>query len=278
MVAKIFSIPQLLEKKANGHKITMLTAYDYPTAYLAAESGVDLILVGDSLGMTILGYSTPVPVTLTEMIHHTKAVVRGAGNVFVVADMPYGSCQMGTERALADAIALIKEGGARAVKIEGGEEIIPIVKELTLRGIPVVAHIGVLPQTAHLWEGYTAQGLDENDARELAVVAQDLEEAGAFAIVLECIAQEAAKLITEKLDIITIGIGSGSSCDGQLLVSEDMLGLSIGDKQKFNRKFTDLQAAIRQAFAQYIKEVREGTFPTSAHAFEMEEDEAQKIY
>jgi len=277
-VVKNFSIPQLLEKKANYQKITMLTAHDYPTAYLAAESGVDIILVGDSLAMTVLGYSTPVPVTLAEMIHHTKAVVRGACGVFVVADMPYGSCQMGTEKALADAIALIKEGGASAVKIEGGEEIVLIVRELTLRGIPVVAHIGVLPHTAHLWEGYQAQGVDENDARDLVVVAQDLEEAGAFAIVLECIAQEAAKLITEKVDIVTIGIGSGSACDGQLLISEDMLGLSIGDKQKFNRKFADLQADIRSAFAQYIKEVSEGTFPTSAHSFEMEEDEAQKIY
>ena len=277
-MVKNFSIPQLLEKKANYQKITMLTAHDYPTAYLAAESGVDIILVGDSLAMTVLGYSTPVPVTLAEMIHHTKAVVRGACGVFVVADMPYGSCQMGTEKALADAIALIKEGGASAVKIEGGEEIVLIVRELTLRGIPVVAHIGVLPHTAHLWEGYQAQGVDENDARDLVVVAQDLEEAGAFAIVLECIAQEAAKLITEKVDIVTIGIGSGSACDGQLLISEDMLGLSIGDKQKFNRKFADLQADIRSAFAQYIKEVSEGTFPTSAHSFEMEEDEAQKIY
>jgi len=272
------TIPKLMAKKGKGEKIVVVTAYDYPMAAIADTCGVDILLVGDSLGMVVLGYENTMPVSMEDMLHHTCPVVRAAQKALVVADMPYGSYQTGKEKALENAIRLIKEGGADAVKIEGGQEIVEVASAMHKMGIPVMAHIGLLPQTASLWGGYHVQGRDEAAAWALVEAAQALEEAGVFAVVLECIASEVAALITEKIDIPTIGIGSGPNCDGQVLVSHDLFGLTKGHIPFFVKKYAQLENEMIKAYDAFIEDVRTGAFPDAEHSFPMDAEEAKKLY
>jgi 3-methyl-2-oxobutanoate hydroxymethyltransferase len=272
-----YTIGKLQKKAADGDKLVMVTAYDYPFACIAERAGVDMILVGDSLGNVVLGYDTTIPVTMEDMLHHTKAVCRAVKTPLVIADMPYGSYEVSTEEAVRNAMRLIQEGGAQAVKLEGSQWP-ALVQEMTRRGIPVMAHLGLLPQTASLWHGYKTHGRDEATAWALVEAAQAMEEAGAFAVLLECVASEAAKLITDKIDIPTIGIGSGAACDGQVLVSYDLLGLGCGHTPKFVKQYVNIGQEIEQGFRAFADEVRQGTFPDSAHCVAMEEDEAKRLY
>jgi len=271
-------VARLQSKKETGEKIVVVTAYDYPFAKLADDCGVDMVLVGDSLGNVVLGYDRTIPVTMDDMLHHTRPVARAASHAMVVTDMPFGSCHISFEQSITNAIAIIKDGGADAVKIEGGSEMAPLVAEMTKFGIPVVAHIGLLPQTASLWEGYNTLGKDEASARQLVEAAQDLEEAGAVAIVLECITADVAKLITEKISIPTIGIGAGVGCDGQVLVIYDLLGLTTGKVPKFVRQYANLNQIISDAIAQYSADVRDCVFPAEENSVAMDEEEAKKLY
>lgn len=276
-MSKRLTIPRLAEMKAAGEKITMLTAYDYPTAAIADKSGIDLLLVGDSLGMVVLGYESTLPLTMEEMLHHTRAVVRGAGQTLVVADMPFGSYQTGPADAIANAIRFVKEGGADAVKLEGGPEVAETATSIVRIGIPVMGHIGVTPQTAVLHEGYKVQGRDKAGARSLLQAALALQEAGVFAIVFECVAAEAATWISRQLRVPVIGIGSGSGCDGQVLVCYDMLGLTRGFVPSFVKKHADLAGELEKAFAAYANEVRSGDFPEREQSFFMHGAEARKL-
>lgn len=271
------NIAALQEKKERGEKITVLTAYDYPMAHVADEAGVDVLLVGDSVGTVVLGYDSARQVTMEDMLHHVKPVVAAARRALVVADMPFGSYHVSTEQTLQNALRLLGEGGCRAVKLEGGREIVPTVSELTRRGIPVMAHIGLRPQTANLWEGRQVQGLDEETALELVNTAQELEEAGAFAIFMECVTAEVARLITEKVDVPTIGCGCGPDCDGQALLFHDAIGLT--DVQPiYVRHFLAGRDLMEQAVQEYCREVREGAYPDEEHSFHMDQDEAKRIY
>ena len=272
-----YTIGQLQKKAADGEKLVMVTAYDYPLAQIAERAGVDMILVGDSLGNVVLGYDTTIPVTMEDMLHHTKAVCRAAQKSLIVADLPYGSYEISGEEASRNAMRLIQEGGAQAVKLEGSQWA-GLVKEMTRRGIPVMAHLGLLPQTASLWQGYHTHGRDEATAWALVEAAQAMEEAGAFAVLLECVAAEAAQLISEKIAIPTIGIGSGPDCDGQVLVSHDLLGMGCGYVPKFAKQYANIGQVIEQGFRAYADEVRQGIFPDSAHCVAMEEDEAKRLY
>ena len=274
------TVSSLKKKVENGEKLVMLTAYDHCTAALAEKAGVDMLLVGDSLGNVMLGYDTTIPVTMEDMIYHTKAVSRVAKNAMVVADMPYGSYQISTEEAVKNAFRLISEGGAQAVKLEGSQWA-PLVQEMTNRGIPVIAHIGLEPQTASLWEGYKTHGRDEDTAWELVDAAQAMEEAGAFCVLLESVANEAARLITEKIDIPVIGIGAGVDCDGQVLVFHDMVGITSaigGHTPKFVKEYANAGEIMLDAIRTYAKEVKEGVFPDAEHSVNMEAGEAQRIY
>lgn len=272
----MLTIPQLQAKKAAKEPIVMVTAYDYCQAQLAEAAGVDMILVGDSLGNVMLGYDSTIPVTMADMLHHLKPVVRGAKNTFVMADMPFGSYHVSTEQALANAVQLVQEGGAKAIKIEGGKEIAPLIYELSKRNIPVMGHIGLLPQTATLMEGYRAQGRDEESAWILVEAAQAMAEAGAFCILMECITAEVAQKITNTVDVFTIGIGSGSGCDGQVLVFHDLLGL--GDRQpRFARKFVDGKQLLCDGLRAYGEAVRSREYPDDSHSFNMPADEAKRL-
>lgn len=275
---KEMTIPKLMSKKGKGEKIIMVTAYDYPMAAIADACGVDIILVGDSLGMVVLGNENTMPVNMEDMLHHTRPVVRAAQRALVVVDMPYGSYHTGREKALENAIRLIKEGGADAIKIEGGQEMLEVVGAMCKMGIPVMGHIGLLPQTSSLWGGYHIQGRDETAAWALVEAAQALEEAGVFAITLECIASEVAAMITEKIDIPTIGIGSGPDCDGQVLVSHDLLGLTKGHIPFFVKKYAHLDDEITKAYEAFIADVRCGAFPDAEHSYPMDAEEAKKLY
>ena len=276
MLKKI-TIPAILQKKSAGEKISVLTAYDYPTAVIADRSGIEILLVGDSMGMTVLGHETTIPVTMEDVLHHTKAVVRGTKNALVVADMPFGSYETDKKEAVKNAIRLIKEGGAKAVKLEGGLEQTAAISSIIKAGIPVMGHIGLLPQSAPLNNGYRVEGKDEGAALSLSETAQGLQELGVFAIVLECVTAQAAALISENLDIPTIGIGSGRHCDGQVLVVHDMLGLNTGHVPKFVKKYADMSAVMQQAFEAYVADVATGRFPTDEQSYFMEESEAQKL-
>jgi 3-methyl-2-oxobutanoate hydroxymethyltransferase len=271
------TIGQLRRKKEMGQKITMMTAYDYPTARLVDEAGIDTILVGDSLGMVVLGYDSTVPVTLDEMIHHCKAVMRGAESAFVIGDMPFMSYQVSVEKAVENAGRLVKEALCDAVKLEGGSEMALTVKAIVTAGIPVCAHIGLTPQTATMLSGFTVQGKDAESARELVRSAKDLEDAGAFMIVMECIPDLLAARITKDLSIPTIGIGAGKNCDGQVLVYHDLVGLFERFTPKFVKRFVNLSPLIRNALTEYKKDVEEGTFPGPEHTFAMDPEEASKI-
>ena len=272
------TVATLQQQKLDGDKITMLTAYDYSTAKLVDECGVNTILVGDSLGMVMLGYEDTISVTMEDMIHHTAAVTRGAKNALVVGDMPFMSYQTSVYDAVVNAGRLMKEGRCQAVKLEGGASVCPQIKAITEASIPVVAHIGLTPQSVNAFGGFKVQGKSEADARRLIEEAKAVEAAGAFAIVLECIPAKLAKLITESVSIPTIGIGSGADCDGQVLVYQDMLALFSDFKPKFVKHFANAGEVMKQGFTEYIKEVKEGTFPAAEHTFKIADDIINKLY
>lgn len=254
-------VPDLEAKKRRGEKIAMLTAYDYTMARLLDRAGIDVLLVGDSLGMVMLGYETTLPVTLAAMVHHTAAVSRGAQRALVVADMPFLTYQVSVAEALRNAGRLIQEGGAAAVKIEGGGAAVEAAARLVESGIPVMGHLGLLPQFVHLMGGYRRQAKLEADAEQLLADAQALEEAGVFALVLESIPAGLAETVTADLRIPTIGIGAGPHCDGQVLVSSDVLGLSQDGVPPFARRYVDLGEQVVDAATAYAEDVRSGRYP-----------------
>jgi 3-methyl-2-oxobutanoate hydroxymethyltransferase len=270
--------PTVLElRRSKGARLAMLTAYDFPTAKLVAEAGVDLILVGDSLGMVVLGYDSTVPVTMDDMVHHTRAARRGAPQAFLIADLPFLS--YGTlEGALVNCARLMKDAGADSVKLEGGKEVAPLVEGLVRAGVPVLGHVGLTPQTASALGGYKLQGKDEENARRILEGAQALEQAGCWGVVLELVPAPLAKLITEKISIPTIGIGAGAQCDGQVLVFHDLVGMFSGFTPTFVKRYTEAGTAIRDAVAQYAEEVRSGAFPSTSQAFPMKDEVLKKIY
>ncbi|NLF45704.1 MAG: 3-methyl-2-oxobutanoate hydroxymethyltransferase [Syntrophomonadaceae bacterium] len=268
----------LKDKKNKNEKITMLTAYDYSLAGMVDAAGIDMILVGDSLGMVVLGYESTLPVTMEDMIHHTKAVVRGAKNSMVVGDMPFLSYHISREESVRNAGRLIQEGGAHAVKLEGGQERVDTVKAIIDAQIPVVAHIGLTPQSVNQFGGFKVQGKDLETANKLIADAKALEAAGAFSIVLECVPAMLAKRITEEVGIPTIGIGAGQYCDGQVLVINDMLGMFTGHIPKFVKKFANLQPLIIEALTAYKNEVEKGTFPSEEYAFAISDEVLDKLY
>lgn len=260
------TILDVKSKKASGEKIVMLTAYDVSAARLADRAGVDIVLVGDSLGAVVLGYKNVVPVTLTDMTHHVRAVRRGLKYALLVADMPFGTYQASIEEAVRNAIILLKEG-AEAVKLEGGAAIVPTVRRLTEMGIPVMGHLGLTPQSINLLGGHRIQGVAPQDARRLLDDAKALEEAGAFSIVLETIPADLANDITSNLHIPTIGIGAGAACDGQVQVWHDILGLSGGRTFRHAKRYAEIGRLIEEAVLAYAEEVRTGQFPTGEHSF-----------
>jgi 3-methyl-2-oxobutanoate hydroxymethyltransferase len=277
MERKKVTIGDLMAKKESGKRISMMTAYDYPGANMVDQAGIDTILVGDSLGMVVLGYTSTVPVTMDEMIHHTKAVMRGTTWAFVIGDMPFMSYQASIEDAVRNAGRFIKEGGCDAVKLEGGSEVAPVVKAIVTAGIPVCAHIGLTPQTATQLGGFRVQGKDAESARNLIKSAKDLEEAGAFMVVMECIPDVLAARITNELAIPTIGIGAGRDCDGQVLVYHDTVGLFERFTPKFVKQYIKLGPMIIDALKEYKREVEEGVFPGDEHIFTMSKEEAKKV-
>ncbi len=264
-------------KWKKGARLAMLTAYDFPTARLVAESGVDLILVGDSLGMVVLGYDSTVPVTMDDMVHHTKAARRGAPEAFVIADMPFLSYAT-IDVALANAGRLMKDALADSVKLEGGVEVVPVVEALVRSGVPVLGHVGLTPQTASSLGGFKLQGKDEAHARRIVEDAVALEAAGCWGVVLELVPAPLAKLITERIAIPTIGIGAGADCDGQVLVLHDMVGLFSGFTPTFVKRYAEAGTLIREAVARYASEVRSGEFPSGGQSFGMKDDVVKRLY
>lgn len=260
------------EMKSRHELITMLTAYDYPTARLVEAGGVDGILVGDSVANVVLGYDSTLPVTMDEMIHHVKAVVRGTSRVLVVADMPFLSYQVSIEEAVRQAGRFLKEAGAHAIKLEGGREFVPTIEAIIRAGIPVMGHIGLTPQSVNQLGGYKVQGKDLKTAEKLVRDAKALEEAGVFALVLESVPRELASLITGFLKIPTIGIGAGSGCDGQILVVHDLLGVSEGKTPKFVKRYVELHKIIIDAVKAFVADVRAGSFPAQEHTFTMSQE------
>jgi 3-methyl-2-oxobutanoate hydroxymethyltransferase len=254
-------------KPDSKQRITCLTAYDYPTARLLDDAGVDILLVGDSLGMAVLGYDSTLPVTLDEMIHHTRAVRRATRHALVVADMPYGSFHVSLDDSVRNAVRLVKEGGAEAVKVEGGERRIELIARLLDAEIPVMGHVGLTPQSFNTMGGFHVQGKTSDAARQVERDARAVEAAGAFAVVLESMPRELAARITQKLRIPTIGIGAGPDCDGQVLVIHDLLGLGEGHRPKFVRQYANLSAEISRAVSAYCDDVRVGAFPSDAESY-----------
>lgn len=271
------SAPSLKASKQRGERLVCLTAYDYPTARIIDEAGIDIILVGDSLGNVILGYGNTVPVTLDEIVMHTKAVRRAVQRALLVADMPYGSFHTGEDDAVRNALRLVKEAGAEAVKLEGGRKRIHLVKRLVDEEIAVMGHIGLTPQSINKLGAYRVQGKTVATAQELIDDARALQDAGAFAIVLEVVPREIAKLITETLTIPTIGIGAGADCDIQVLVLHDMLGLSFGKLARFVRPYADLHQTMTDAVTRYADDVRNGTYPSEAESYSLPSDVAEKL-
>jgi 3-methyl-2-oxobutanoate hydroxymethyltransferase len=266
------TVPDLLQRKnaanpENPKKITCLTAYDYPTARLLDEAGVDVILVGDSVGMVMLGYDSTLPLTLDEALHHTKAVRRGVRRALLVADMPYGSYHGDLHESLRNAMRFVKEAGAEAVKIEGGERRLELISRLTEAEIPVMGHVGLTPQSVNALGGYRVQGKTPATAEQLLRDARSVEAAGAFALVLEAIPRELAAEITRAVRIPTIGIGAGPDCDGQVLVLHDMLGLTFHEPPKFARRYANVGETITQAVRQYCEDVQSGSFPSDAESY-----------
>jgi 3-methyl-2-oxobutanoate hydroxymethyltransferase len=269
------SVPDILSRKSRSldgsfvtqQKITCLTAYDYPTARLLDEAGVDILLVGDSLGMVVLGYDSTLPVTLDEMLHHTRAVRRGTKRALLVTDMPYGSFHVSIEESVRNAVRLVKEGGAEAVKIEGGERRLELIARLVEAEIPVMGHVGLTPQSVNALGGFHVQGKTADAAKQLERDARAVEAAGAFSIVLESVPRELGARITQKLHIPTIGIGAGPECDGQVLVFNDFAGLTLGHMPKFARKYANLAGEISRAAAEFCDDVRGGRFPSDAESY-----------
>ncbi len=253
--------------KGKGLKITMLTAYDFPMARLAEEAGVDSVLVGDSVAMTKLGYGSTLPVTMDEMIHHVKAVRRGLSRALLVADMPYLSYEIDVKEASRNAGRFVKEGGAQAVKLEGGADVAAAIAAIVKVNVPVIGHLGLTPQAVHRMGGYKVQGRLPEDARRILHDALAVEAAGACALVLECVPADLAQKITQRLKIPTIGIGAGPDCDGQVLVSDDLLGLTEGAPLKFVKRYACLRESAHKAVAEYCREVRDGNFPGPEHSF-----------
>ncbi|UEL47917.1 3-methyl-2-oxobutanoate hydroxymethyltransferase [Terrisporobacter hibernicus] len=266
------------EAKLKNEKLTMLTAYDYSTSQAVDNSGINGILVGDSLGMVMLGYEDTLSVTMEDMIHHTKAVARGAKNSLVVADMPFMSYQTSVYDAVVNAGRLIKEGRAQAVKLEGGVEVAEHIEAIVRASIPVMGHIGLTPQSVNEFGGFKVQGKSEEAAKKLIEDALAVEKSGAFALVMEGVPSKLAAMVTEKLSIPTIGIGAGDKCDGQILVYQDMLGMFSDFTPKFVKKYENLGDRMRNAFATYIDEVKNGSFPSEEHGFKIDEEVIEKLY
>jgi len=275
MDRKKVTIAELQDKKQKKQKITMVTAYDYPTARILDQAEIDTVLVGDSGGMVALGYESTVPVSMEEMLFMAKAAARGVKSAFVIADMPYMSYQVNDEKAVENAARFIKEAGCDAVKLEGGSEFASTVRAMVRAGIPVCAHIGLTPQTATMLSGFKVQGKDVEGAKKLLQSAKDLEEAGAFMIVFECIPDSLAARITEELKIPTIGIGAGKDCDGQVLVYHDLVGLFERFTPRFVKQYINLIPMIREAIIRYKTEVEAGEFPGPEHTFKMNKDAAK---
>ncbi|RID89213.1 3-methyl-2-oxobutanoate hydroxymethyltransferase [Peribacillus asahii] len=267
-----------LKMKQNKEKIVMLTAYDYPSAKQAEQAGVDMILVGDSLGMVVLGYESTIPVTVNDMIHHTKAVKRGAPHTFVVTDMPFMSYHLSLDETLKNAARIMQEGGADAVKVEGAGEVVEKIAAMTNAGIPVVAHLGLTPQSVGVLGGYKVQGKSLEAAQQLLEDAKKCEEAGALAIVFECVPHQVGTLVTEALSIPTIGIGAGVDTDGQVLVYHDILSYGVDRVAKFVKVYGNANELMNQAISQYVSEVKTGEFPTQHHSFTMKEEELMALY
>lgn len=264
--------------KQKNERLTMLTAYDYSTAKLIDASGIDSVLVGDSLGMVMLGYEDTLSVTMEDMIHHTKAVARGVKDALVVSDLPFMSYQTSVYDAVVNAGRLIKEGRAQAVKLEGGLEVCPQIKAIVEASIPVMAHLGLTPQSVNAFGGFKVQGKDEEAARSLIEQAKAVEAAGAFAVVLECIPAKLAELITKSISIPTIGIGAGNGCDGQVLVYQDMLGLYSDFTPKFVKRYAEIGSQMENAIEDYISEVKSGAFPAAEHTFALSDAVIEKLY
>ncbi len=266
------TVATIKKQKSDHDRITMLTAYDYSTAKLIDESGVEMILVGDSLGMVMLGYEDTLSVTMEDMIHHTAAVSRGAKNAVIVSDMPFMSYQTSVYDAVANAGRLMKEGRANAVKLEGGIEFAPHIKAITDASIPVVAHIGMTPQSVNMFGGFKVQGKSREAAAKIIADARAVEKAGACAVVMECVPDKLAEYITNILSIPTIGIGAGKGCDGQVLVYQDMLGMFSDFTPKFAKKFGNVGEAMKEAFKAFISETKSGAFPSAENSFAMKDD------
>lgn len=264
--------------KAKGEKLSMLTAYDYSTAKLEDESGINGILVGDSLGNVVLGYEDTVSVTMEDMIHHGAAVARGAKNALVVVDMPFMSYEVTVEEAVRNAGRLMKEGRAGAVKLEGGVRVAEQIRAIVKAGIPVMGHIGLTPQSINVFGGFKVQGKSEEAARALLADAKAVEEAGAFAVVIEAVPAALAQMITDAVSIPTIGIGAGAGCDGQILVYQDMLGMFSDFTPKFVKCYANVGEVMREAFANYAAEVASGAFPTEEHTYKIKDDVLEKLY
>lgn len=272
------TIATLKKMKEENNKISMLTCYDYSTAKLMDESGVEILLIGDSLGNTMLGYENTLPVTMEDMIHHTAAVSRGAKNAFILADMPFMSYQTSIYDAVMNAGRLMKEGHAHGVKLEGGARVCPQIQAIVEADIPVCAHIGLTPQSINAFGGFKVQGKSEEAARTLIEDAKKVEAAGACMVVLEGIPAKLASIITKSISIPTIGIGAGADCDGQVLVYQDMLGMFTDYVPKFVKQFANVGEVMKQAFTDYMKEVKEGTFPTEAHTYKIADEVIEKLY
>ncbi len=278
-MAKMITVSDIAKMKAEGKPISMVTAYDFAMSKIVNEAGIDMILVGDSLGNVMLGYTSTIPVTMDDMVHHTAAVMRGNDHCMVVGDMPFMSYQADMADAIRNAGRLLKEGGCAAVKLEGGSEVAPLVKKMVEAGIPVCGHIGLTPQSVNTLGGFKVQGKDVAAAKKLIEDAKALEEAGAFAIVLECVPAALAKKVTESLTTAaTIGIGAGNGCDGQVLVCNDLLGFSNGFCPKFVRKYANVHDIILQAMQDYKTDVEARTFPAAEHTFAISDDVMEKLY
>lgn len=268
----------LQKQKAEGQKITMLTCYDYSMAKLMENAGINMILVGDSLGQTMLGYEDTLSVTMEDMIHHTAAVSRGTKDIFVLGDMPFMSYQTSVYDAVVNAGRLMKEGRANGVKLEGGKAVCPQIKAIVEAGIPVCAHIGLTPQAVNALGGFKVSGRTAEAAQQLIDDAKAVQEAGAFMVVLECVPKDLATMVTKMLDIPTIGIGAGAGCDGQVLVYQDMLGMFNDFVPKFVKHFANVGEVMQQAFKDYITEVQDGTFPAEEHTYKISQDVIEKLY
>lgn len=277
-MAQKFTVKSFQEAKENNRKISMLTAYDYSMAKMVDAAGIDSVLIGDSLGMVFQGHESTLPVTVDEIIYHTKAVARGVKNALIVADMPFLSYHVSKEEAVRNAGRMIKEGGAEAVKIEGGALFTETIKAIVDAQIPVMGHIGLTPQSVNAFGGFKVQGKDEQSAKRLLEDARLLEKAGVFAITLECIPDKLAQLITKSVGIPTIGIGAGKDCDGQVLVINDMLGMFSDFVPKFVKQYAKLNVEITAAVRSYASDVKEGRFPADEHTFDMDSEVLKKLY